>query len=265
MIQFRIQILLASIVMISSNYFCGCTGVPTYGSAMAIADVPYLVKPYPEDNVQSQTNVSARIGGAFLNTRLFAANDKMLYGDVGIYQSRHFAQYHIAYGGFAYTGNYFIADNDPDDLSKVTWTKKSFYGIQLTAETGITKSFESPFGAQFDSRMMSVRFTLLHENGNYYRYRVRADKDTLILNVHPDHFVFLYTISTEISVKTEVGRLGLCLGNTFYKTNPRRREVFYIHMPWTYFICPYFTHQRTTFYLQIGSSCLEGGLSYAIK
>lgn len=265
MIHCRIQIVLSSIVLISGLYFNGCTGVPTYGSAMAIADVPYLVKPHPDDNEQSLTCVSARIGGAFLNERLFAANDKLLYGDFGIYQSRLFNQFHIAYGGFAYTGNYYISNNDEYDRSKITRTKKSFYGFQLTAETGMSNSFESKFGARFDSRMLSVRLTLLHEDGNYYRYRIKADKDSVIINMHPDRFNLMYTFSSEISVKTEVGRLGVCVGNTFYRTKPRRRDVFYIHVPWTYFISPYFTHQRTTFYLQIGSSCLEGGLSYVIK
>ncbi len=250
-----IRIAILTAFLPAAVFLNGCGGLPSYGSALALSDVPYIVKPDDDAHPTSLTTVTPRLGVSVTGNRLYGERDQMTFAELGVYQSRLFGRYHIAYGGSAYAGNYYARSLEPSNA------RKSFFGGHLTAEVGASQNFSN----DFVFRPAIIRFTVLYENGPWFRYRKTAERDSLIVNNHPNHFTILTSFTNEASFKTEIGRLGLFFGITAYRLDPKKRDDNRVEFPFTFFFGPFFTYQRATGFLQIGSSCVEAGFSYAIR
>lgn len=250
--QKRLSAVIVSIMFL----YTGCISLPNYGLSGSYMTPTYLQKPFYSDRDSSLTNLSVRYGTNLDTTSLFGDYDKMSFIDAGIYHSRPINKYlYLSYGAFGYLGNYTVAAVD-----KYTG-KKSFYGINLTAE--ITTNLN--LGKNIRWRPIGYRLGYLLEKGAYADFRKKAHIDSLLNNIHPGDQCLTMGFTNDLAIKFnqyEIGIFSHSYMYTFHKYKDRNQDT---EMNIRMVFGVYIKYKRISLIGQHGLTHYDVGFHYTIQ
>ena len=144
-------------------FFSACS--TTYGPARYGSPSSFLHKPVQLDSLHGQTFLHAR--GKYGNG--YNDNDEIVEGELFIYRGHNSKYLNLAYGGYAFGGNYKLMQRLQEErqLPEEWLGNKGYYGWGLQLEAG----FQLPLTPGLVWRIIQLGYTYQQENGTFSRFR----------------------------------------------------------------------------------------------
>lgn len=215
-----------------------CT--PRYGLANLGSQTKYLPKPAYGEEEEKATYLSGQFyqSTGYDTVRSLSTMYPIMspvdmisyYGDFAYIKSSSAADHNTAYGMFVSGGNYKVKSLDEFNGNKY------FLGAGLIGDINVNIPFK-----HVDWRIIGIKGAITYENGEYSKFRTLADREGLIIDIHPNNIAASMHLTSEVLGK--INDINISFYNSFGLTYGRK-NIFLVSQALQ------FTHQRTTVFLQ---------------
>lgn len=216
------------LLIISLPVFNGCT--PRYGVANLGSQTKYLAKPAYQEEEEKATYLFGQFYQSTGYDTVFPVNFISYYGDLAYVKSSSAADHNMAYAMFFSGGNYRVRSLENYNGNKF------FLGGGFIGDINVNIPFKN-----VDWRIIGIKGAVTYENGEYSKFRTLADKDGLIIDIHPNNLAASMHLTSELLGK--INETNFSFYNSFGITYGIR-NVFLISQALQ------FTNKRTTILIQ---------------